>query len=111
MFPKARKYLLLENKFKVSRLKVEKVLSPPIIPVVKNSFVLGDILAEFFSSSVIKPIKKPAITFEISVASGNCNGNCKKSLVIANLIQQPINPPIPTIKNSIIFLPFSKIKS
>jgi hypothetical protein len=95
------------NKSIVSKLNVENVLNPPIIPAAKKSFALSDILTDCCSSPTINPIKNPAITLDSKVPNGNDSEKPLDHFVIAYRKQDPTNPPIPTANNLAIILPFN----
>jgi hypothetical protein len=52
-------------------LKVENVVSPPIIPVVRNNFSSSDMVPELTLICRIKPIRIAPLIFTINVPYGN----------------------------------------
>jgi len=71
IFAPAQKYWCNLNNSKVSKLKVEKVLSPPQIPVrIKSLIADGYSILSFTSHNVIPKIRQLLI-FAERVATGN----------------------------------------
>jgi len=69
-FTTANRYFPFRKKSTVSILKVENVLNPPIIPVVRNNLVFGEKTLLMRLISTIKPTSKLAIILENSVPYG-----------------------------------------
>jgi hypothetical protein len=70
MLSDPRKYFEFLNKSTVSMLKVEKVLRPPMMPVVRNRATVGFRAVEFLLRYTKKPQKNPANILEIKVPRG-----------------------------------------
>lgn len=89
----------------MSKLKVEKVVSPPIRPAVKKAFKFG--WARICGAQRNIPIRNDPVIFTIKVAKGmpNINGVLAKSMPAKALKIAPKNPPKP-INNKVRFAEF-----
>ena len=85
---------------KVSKEKVEKVVNPPQMPTFKKSTALWS--RSFPAAAAIQPIAKAPRMFMIKVFSGKEPSTDKGSLLIMKRHTDPIKPPRPTIRQSVI---------
>jgi hypothetical protein len=79
----------------VSREKVEKVVKPPQIPIVRKASKFGFIGTIFIENSVMIPMIKDPTKLMISVEMGKADEAVKKARPTRYLQIEPINPPNP----------------